>query len=296
MIQAKRLAHATFETADLERDIAYHEEVIGLSLVARENGRAFLGTDVGQIAVVLEKGDAHRCTKLGFEVAPNLDGTEIARGLAAEEISTQRRKDSAPGVREVVSFADPKGTDIELFSSCEFVKPGDAVRGVRPLKLGHLAFIVPDPKALAEYYARVLGFRVADWIEDWFVFMRCNLDHHAVNFVRGPNVRIHHIAFELRDSSQMHHGCDVLARNRIPLIWGPVRHGPGHNIAAYHRNAADHLVEFFIDMDKMLDEELGYYEPRPWHRDRPQLPKVWTGMPRDIWGLPPLPDFRRDTA
>ena len=36
----------------------------------------------------------------------------------------------------------------------------------------------------------------------------------------------------------------------------------------------------------MLDEDLGYFEPRSWHRDRPQKPKVWSG-PSDIWGPPP---------
>jgi hypothetical protein len=93
----------------------------------------------------------------------------------------------------------------------------------------------------------------------------------------------------------MHHACDLLGRSRIPILWGPVRHGPGHNIAVYHRNPGGHLVEFFIDLDRMADEELGYFEPRPWHRDRPQKPKVWTGQPRDVWGLPPLPEFMRDT-
>jgi hypothetical protein len=40
-------------------------------------------------------------------------------------------------------------------------------------------------------------------------------------------------------------------------------------------------------MDLMLDEELGYFEPRPWHRDRPQRPKTWVGLPRDVWGVGP---------
>jgi len=42
----------------------------------------------------------------------------------------------------------------------------------------------------------------------------------------------------------------------------------------------------------MLDEKLGYFDPRPWHRDRPQKPKVWE-MTRDIWGTPPTPDYIR---
>ena len=71
-----------------------------------------------------------------------------------------------------------------------------------------------------------------------------------------------------------------------------LRHGPGHNIYTYHRNPDDQIIELFTELDKMLDEELGYFEPRPWHRDRPQKPKVWE-MPRDIWGTPPTPDYIR---
>jgi hypothetical protein len=39
--------------------------------------------------------------------------------------------------------------------------------------------------------------------------------------------------------------------------------------------------------------ELGYYDPRPWHRDRPQRPKVWNRDEGSIWGVPPAPDFFR---
>jgi hypothetical protein len=47
----------------------------------------------------------------------------------------------------------------------------------------------------------------------------------------------------------------------------------------------------------MLDEELGYFEPRPWHRDTPQRPKTWkTGPDTNIWGPLPLPDFHRGAA
>ena len=44
---------------------------------------------------------------------------------------------------------------------------------------------------------------------------------------------------------------------------------------------------------KMVDEELGYFEPRPWHHDTPQRPKTWEGGKTNVWGPPPLPDFHR---
>jgi len=44
----------------------------------------------------------------------------------------------------------------------------------------------------------------------------------------------------------------------------------------------------------MAEEKLGYFEPRPWHRDRPQEPKVWdANPPRDLWGVPPPPKLLR---
>ena len=119
--------------------------------------------------------------------------------------------------------------------------------------------------------------------------MRCGFEHHAINFARGTDARLHHMAFELRDASHMQQACDLLGRRKIPLLWGPVRHGPGHNIATYHRDPDGYLIELFYDMDRMADEELGYFEPRPWHRDRPQRPKTWIGLPRDIWGVGPSP-------
>ena len=42
----------------------------------------------------------------------------------------------------------------------------------------------------------------------------------------------------------------------------------------------------------MKDEELGYFEPRPWHHDTPQRPKVWRGKNvRSVWGPPPTEQY-----
>jgi hypothetical protein len=39
-------------------------------------------------------------------------------------------------------------------------------------------------------------------------------------------------------------------------------------------------------MDQMKDEALGYFDPRPWHQDRPQRPKVWgPDTLRNYWGF-----------
>jgi catechol 2,3-dioxygenase-like lactoylglutathione lyase family enzyme len=257
MIQARRFSHATFETPDIDRQIDYFTQVAGLGLAERLNGRAFLATRLGDLVVQLEKGEQSRCARLAFQTDPDTEFDDIRRGLEAEDVRCEVRNDASPGISKIMAFSDPKGTVCEVFANQTPIAKKQQAHGIGPLKLGHLAFVVQEPKVFAEFYGRVLGFRVSDWIEDWFVFMRCGPDHHTINFVRGKRT-----------------------------------HGPGHNVYTYHRNPDDQIIEMFTELDKMLDESLGYFDPKPWHRERPQKPKVWT-MPTDIWGPPPTSEYTR---
>jgi catechol 2,3-dioxygenase-like lactoylglutathione lyase family enzyme len=165
--------------------------------------------------------------------------------------------------------------------------------GIVPQKLGHLAMAVHDVQATADFYQNILGFRVSDWIEDFFVFMRCGPDHHTVTFLKSKYQKMHHIAFELKDWAHVQQACDHLSRHHIPLLWGPGRHGAGHNIFTYHHDPDTHIVELFTELDIILNEDLGYFEPRPWHEDFPQRPKVWKDSPQAVnhWGLMPTHEF-----
>src|SRR3990172_6588800 len=113
MIQVKRMSHATFETPDLDRQIEYFTQIAGLALAERENGRAYLATKVGDLAVQLEKGDIAHCGKIAFQVAPETEFDDIRRGLEAEGVRCQARNDAIPGVPKMLTFEDPKGTVIE---------------------------------------------------------------------------------------------------------------------------------------------------------------------------------------
>jgi hypothetical protein len=54
----------------------------------------------------------------------------------------------------------------------------------------------------------------------------------------------------------------------------------------YHADPDGNVVEFFCDLDRIASEELGYFEPRPWHEDKPQKPKHWVPDPSSAnqWG------------
>jgi catechol 2,3-dioxygenase-like lactoylglutathione lyase family enzyme len=254
--------------------------LIGLSLVARDKERVILATKRGHEAVVLERGEAGQLSKLAFQVAPGSDLGEIGARLKSAGISFEHRSDITPGVAKAIAFRDPKGTLLEIYADYTFAPDDGTLAGIMPQKFGHVACRVSDVQKVTSFYTDMLGFRVSDWIGNRFSFLRCGADHHTANFVRYEKETLHHIAFEVKDWGELHRACDHLWRHNIQLVWGPIRHIVGHNIAAYHRNSDEVRVEIFAEMDLMLDEELGYFEPRPWHQDRPQRPKVW---PDDTW-------------
>src|SRR5574342_384607 len=102
MIKVRRIGHATFETPDLEAQIAHFTQVTGLALAAREKDRALLATKIGQLVLQLKQGEEPRCAKLAFQVAPNSDLKELTRALADEGIKSELRSDDIPGTPKLL--------------------------------------------------------------------------------------------------------------------------------------------------------------------------------------------------
>lgn len=286
MIKVKRLGHATISTPDIETQTDYYSRLLGLSIIERSKDRVFLSSKQGVEAIELVRGEANQLARLSFQIAPGSDLKDVAKTLEKDGIKCELRQGITPGVSHAVSFVDPKGTPIDLYAEYNFAKLDGIPNIFNILKLGHVAYRVHDVQKIVKFYSEVLGFRVSDWRGDFFVFMRCNTDHHTLNFIIDEKPQLHHIAFEVVDWSEIHKACDYLAHNKIHLVWGPGRHVIGHNVAAYHRNQDLVRVEIFTEMDQMKDEELGYFDPRPWHQEFPLFPKMHGPETlRNYWGF-----------
>jgi catechol 2,3-dioxygenase-like lactoylglutathione lyase family enzyme len=294
MMHFSRISHTTLVTPDVPRMVEYYTHILGLRLVAQDGSRAFLATRDGVLAVVLAPGDAPGCERLAFQVAVDTDLEAMRKELADIGVSSDIQGDSGPAVARQLVFKDPKGTLLEISPEVKLLDRGETESMISPVKLGHLAFNVLDVPKITEFYTKHLGFRVSDLRGDIFSFLRCGPDHHTVNFAltHTNTVKMHHFALEVRDWGAIGIACDYLGRNDIRLVWGPGRHLIGHNVYIYHRNPDGQIVELYCDLDQLKSEELGYFEPRPWHQDFPQRPKVW---PMDTlsnyWGSGAPPGF-----
>src|SRR5689334_14039186 len=113
MIGVKKISHATYETPDLERQVDYYTNIIGLSLIARERDTVYLANTVDHHSVVLRNGSQARCVEIGFQLGPDDDLEAFEKQTAAHGLRTARRRDAEPTIDDMVAFEDPKGTVME---------------------------------------------------------------------------------------------------------------------------------------------------------------------------------------
>jgi len=280
-----RLGFYEVRTADVERLVAYYEDALQLPVVAREGDAVYLTTGPEHHCVVVAPGDPDGRARLGFELGTPLD--QAAEALAAAGVRVDRRSDPEPGIAASLVIDEVlTGTPIHLYE--DQAPSGNAsALGVRPTKLGHVASYTPDLAAHQGFYEDVLGFRWSDTIGDFFAFLRCNADHHTINLMTSHKLSgLFHVAFEMRDMVHLKDALDHLAAREIRLQWGPGRHGAGHNVFTYHRDPDGNYVELYTELDQILDERTGEFEPRPWHERWPQSPQFWELGPgaANKWG------------
>src|ERR1041384_6759152 len=204
MINVLRVGHATFTTPDLGRQVEYYADVMGLIVTERDKNRAFLATRTGREGIALDPAQKPKLTRLSFQVAPDADFNAYAKELSGHGIKSETRNGTSPGAARALTFTDIKGTVIELYSDYAFAKDDGKQAVITPLKLGHVAHRVADVQKAVKFSTDVLGFRVSDWRDDTFAFLRCGVDHHTVNFVVDPVSQLHHIAFEVKDWPESH--------------------------------------------------------------------------------------------
>jgi catechol-2,3-dioxygenase len=284
-VQVTKLGFFEVRSPDVERLVAYYKDSLGLIETDRVDSVVYLTTGADHHAVVVSPGTSDGRARIGLEVAGELDVAESALGDAG--IAAARRHDPEPGIADALVLDEPwSGTPIWLYQS-QAVSGVSVAVGQRPTKLGHIASYVPDLVLAQEFYCNVLGFRWSDTIGDFFTFLRCNRDHHAINLMQSVKRQgLFHVAFEMRDFMHLKDQLDHIASHGHTLEWGPGRHGAGHNIFSYHRDPDGSFVELFTEIDIIANERTGEFEPRPWHETWPQFPKVWTPDPSaaNKWG------------
>lgn len=154
---------------------------------------------------------------------------------------------------DAFAVCDPDGNLI-AFGLGEQEPPRPGLRG--PLQ--HLTLATQNPEAIERFYVDQLGFLTSDYVRDsdgkiLTCWMRSNHEHHTLACFRHGRQGIDHHSYEAGDWSVIKDWCDRMGDRRIPLMWGPGRHGPGNNIFIFVEDPDGNWIEISAELEVMFD-------------------------------------------
>ena len=123
-----------------------------------------------------------------------------------------------------------------------------------PGRLQHFVCATQRLPEMLEFY-RALGMVESDRVLEGdalsAVFLRSDPEHHSFAAFRAPESRPDHHCYETNGWLDIRDWADRMARLRIPLWWGPGRHGPGNNLFFMIEDPDGHKVEFSAELELM---------------------------------------------
>jgi catechol 2,3-dioxygenase len=274
------IGHVALRARDLEHAHAVATGIMGLR-ASRSGGEAATftsGRERYSLQVTRDAVDAF--DHLGLEAEGPEAVREIRRRLERRGIPVISDRPLDAELPEGLAFELPGRVLIEVYTGMPHDQPDYVGTGVRPNRLGHVNVYVPDPKPALDVLVEVLDFRISDFVRGG-AFTRCNADHHGVAVLPGDN-KLHHHAWEVKSIADLARLGDVLFASERRLIEGPLRHGIGRNIAAYFEGLAGEAVEYYTDMELILDDDA--HEPGDWSVEGIDWYTSWTPrLPLDVF-------------
>jgi catechol-2,3-dioxygenase len=271
------IGHVALRVTDLERSVAHVRSVLGLRERARSDGQVLLSSNEKHHELQLIAADAPGVDHIGLEVEGAEELTDVRERALAAGAQVLDDVPEKAGIGDAVRFAGPAGMVYEVYDGMER-EPLSIQTSLRPgiRKLGHLSFACENPAEVVAFWRDGLGLRISDQLGP-LTWMRCDSDHHGLAVAPRPQGNVlHHYAWQIQDWGALGQYCDDIARDGLTLSWGPVRHGPGFNVAAYLPDPDGAIIEVYADLLQIDD-------------DRAYQPVDWTGESRalNLWG--PLP-------
>lgn len=286
MVRVAGLAHIALNVTDLAAATDFYTEQWGLRLVETDGNRSYLkAADPRHHAVSIEAAPERSMRHVAFEVRhrEDLDEAVARAGAYGGGVVREPAEASEPGHRYSAVLYDPDGNVIELLWGAEKVSDQHTGPIVTPRKLGHVVLNTPNGPDMEQFYA-FLGLMVSDRTSRGMAFLRCNTDHHTLALVNSRRTGLQHAAFDVVHMDNVMRALAALERSGTPCIWGPGRHGPGHNIFTYYTDPAGNILELYAEMEQVEEAD-----------DTPLEEKFWGPDHRgDVWGFAgPAPSFFR---
>lgn len=271
----QRLGHVTLTAPGPAAAAAFAVEKLGFRPADGEHRlAAHGGVDAFSLAYVA--GDGPGLDHAAYVVA-DLESAEAALDGSAERNGDELRLRTPAG--HVLALTSGQSTDFPVGHIAPVPDGAPA-----PVCADHIGIGAADFEAEVAFATDVLGMvpsnhvRAPDGTEVMqFLRFPGRYLYHQLVVARTPAPVLHHVQFTCKNLDSFYATADALGRNAVEIQWGPLRHGPGHNVAFYIQDVAGNWIEYSAEEEIILDDD--HYVPRTWSVDDPKVIDEWNSGP-----------------
>jgi len=262
-----RLHHLRRDSAEPERLARFYGDLLGDRVEALPDAQWLVQGHGRRLIVGHGSSGAVPYFALAMRDAAQL----AAYGAALGRLGVAREPSPSPLFAEgAFAVADPDGRRIVFgipFSTFENETRTTA-------RLQHFVCASARVPEMLSFYRDMLGASESDRVlengELAAVFLRSDPEHHSFATFRAPESRADHHCYETSSWNDIRDWGDRMAKLRIPLWWGPGRHGPGNNLFFMIEDPEGHKVEFSAELE-LMPQDAAY---RTWPHEQRTL-NLW---------------------
>jgi catechol 2,3-dioxygenase-like lactoylglutathione lyase family enzyme/predicted enzyme related to lactoylglutathione lyase len=275
------MGYVALQTSQIAESVSVATGILGLHETRATGGRTYLAaSSTAHHELIYVESDSDGVDHLGLVAASAEALREIYRRVQAANFTIVSSDVLVEGIAEGFAFVGPEGFVFSIYRGMSATRHV-ATPNFGPDRYGHVNLHPVNIGRMKDFLVNILDFRVSDVIgDDYAYFLRCNPDHHGIALIPGRGT-LHHHAWQTQSIADLGKLADRLDAVGRRLIWGPVRHGAGHNIAAYFVEPTGAVIELYTDLEQIYDA------------DRP--PITWDGDDGrwfNRWGTYNGQDFR----
>lgn len=170
--------------------------------------------------------------------------------------------------KRAFAVQDPEGNRIVFGVANEPLNPVRQ-RGPIHAPLQHVTVTSTDMAAIEDFYANKLGFAVSDRVRNdqgkvTTSFLRSNHEHHTVAIFLKSEAGLDHHSYEAGEWNTIKDWADHLGGMRIPIVWGPGRHGPGNNLFIFIKDTDGNMIEISAELEVVHDRPVKEWKHEPY--------------------------------
>lgn len=242
------LHHLVLASPDPEALASFYERNLGYRL--EREGEIIIASGP-QRRLVFASGPPNTLERASFALSDTDELDRLRRRIARR--GWEAEDGPTPLFHDAVSLRDPDGALLSFGVPGAEPEP-PAEKGKLSARLQHVVRASRQPEPVVAFFTEVLGFTVSDNVLDGegtlrTSFLRCSAEHHSFAVFKALQNRFDHHCYETANWNAIRDWADHFAAQRIPLRWGPGRHGPGNNLFVFVHDPDGNWVEISAELE-----------------------------------------------